>query len=103
MSEWLGPARKSAACRFRPFAPDFHRTAKSHHDASRRDVGIMIEMSDKLPLIECPAAYAAACERAVKAGPAIRAIVTSLDEEPEWSEWLRVAAAVDEIADATAQ
>ncbi len=38
-----------------------------------------------------------------EAGPAIRAIVTSLDEEPEWSEWLRVAAAVDEIAEATAQ
>ena len=26
----------------------------------------MIEMSDKFPLIECPVAYAAACERAVK-------------------------------------
>lgn len=26
----------------------------------------MIEMSDRLPLIECPVAYAAACERAVK-------------------------------------
>jgi hypothetical protein len=38
-----------------------------------------------------------------EAGPAIRAIVTSLDDEPEWSDWLRVAAAVDEIAEATAQ
>jgi len=40
---------------------------------------------------------------AQKAGPAIRAIVISLDEEPEWSEWLRVAAAVDDIAEATAR
>lgn len=39
----------------------------------------------------------------LEAAPAIRAIVSSLDEEPEWSEWLRVAAAVDEIAKATAQ
>ena len=38
-----------------------------------------------------------------EAGPAIRAIVISLDEEPEWSEWLRVAGAVDEISETTAQ
>jgi len=38
-----------------------------------------------------------------EAGSAIRAIVNSLDEEPKWSEWLQVAAAVDEIAEATVQ
>ena len=38
-----------------------------------------------------------------EAGSAIRDIVNSLDEEPKWSEWLQVAAAVDEIAEATVQ
>ena len=40
---------------------------------------------------------------ALEAGPAIGAIVNSLDAEPRLSEWLRIAAAVDQIARATAQ
>ena len=34
---------------------------------------------------------------------AMATMVNSLGEEPEWREWLRVAAAVDAITDATVQ
>lgn len=39
----------------------------------------------------------------LEARAAMGAMLTSLDEEPEWNEWLRVAAAVDAIQGTAAQ